>query len=95
MAVATTIKKEAFKEKLNDLKENGFFIEYKENKEHWKKRLEGLTIPNEIVFLVGSKPYKFRITKITKTTINKIPKKYESFLESESNSYFFAIKCEN
>ncbi len=98
--VSTTITKAFFEIKMQDLERDGFFIEYKEDKPFWKKRIDTLLkeydlraygflgkLP-EIVFLVGNKPYRFRVVHIFYTHV--IPEKYASAIKTE---FAYAIKC--
>lgn len=98
--ISTTIKKSYFEMKMQDMKENGFFIEYKEDKPFWKIRIDNLLkeydlraygflgkLP-KIVFLVGNKSHRFRISHIFYT--NEIPERYAS---ATGTGYVFAIKC--
>ena len=57
--LTTTIIRAAFAEKMRQVAKEGYFIEYKRINDYWKKRLEGVVFPTEIVFLVGSSPYRF------------------------------------
>ena len=98
--ISTTIKKIFYEMKLQDLKQDGYFIEYKDDKPFWKIRIDNLLkefdlrtygflgeLP-EIVFLVGNVPHRFKIETIFYT--NDIPKKYKSALQTE---YVYALKC--
>lgn len=100
MKISTTITKKNFEMKMQDLKQDRFFIEYKEEKPFWKKRIDSLlkeydlrvygflgAVP-EIVFLVGSKPYRYNITNIFYT--NVIPEKYAPLIKTE---YAYGFKC--
>lgn len=86
--------------KMQDFERDGFFIEYKEDKSFWKKRIDNLLkefdlraygflgkLP-EIVFLVGNKPHRFKVAHIFYTHI--IPEKYASAIQTE---YAYAFKC--
>jgi len=98
--ISTTITKRFFEMKLADLKESGFFFEYKEDKPFWKKRIDTLLKEydlrvygflgrqTEIVFLVGSVPHRFKIDNIFYTDI--VPEKYADAISTE---YVYAIKC--
>lgn len=85
---------------MEDLKANGFFIEYKDDKTFWRKRIENISkihdlrgygflgeLP-EIVFLVGSKPHRFAVVDIYYT--NEIPEKYMTAINTK---FAYAIKC--
>jgi len=98
--ISTTIKKEFFNMKMQDLSADGFFIEYKEDKLFWKKRIDSLLkeydlrvwgflgeLP-EIVFLVGNEPHRFRIADILYT--DDVPEKYASAIQTK---FVFAFKC--
>lgn len=100
MKISTTITKKNYEMKMQDLNADGFFIEYKEDKPFWKKRIDSLLkeydlraygflgkLP-EIVLLVGSKPYRYKIEHLFYTHI--IPEKYASAINTE---YAYAFKC--
>jgi hypothetical protein len=98
MRLSTTITKKYFEMKMEDFKETGFFIEYKEEKPFWIKRLDSfvynltnqddLDIP--IVFLVGSKPHRFKVVSLWLVHKDFIPEKYQSAISTE---FAYAIKC--
>ena len=98
MKISTTIKKKYFEMKLEDLKRDDHFFEYKEEKEFWSKRISKISVDDtgkplertEIVFLVGKNPYWFEIEQIVYTTV--IPEKYADAVKTE---YVYAIKCIN
>lgn len=86
--------------KMQDLSIDGFFIEYKEPKSFWKKRIDNLLkeydlrvygflgkFP-EIVFLVGNKPHRFQVANIFYTHV--IPGKYAHAIHTE---FAYAFKC--
>ena len=98
--ISTTITKKNFEMKMEDMKKEGFFIEYKEEKPFWKKRIDNLLkeydlrawgfsgeLP-EIVFLVGNVPHRFRIVDI-RYTIN-VPERYASAIQTK---FVYAFKC--
>lgn len=100
MKISTTITKKFFEMKMADLKEVGFFIEYKEDKPFWKKRLDNILkkidrrvwgimgeLP-EIIFLVGNKPYRFNVSHIFYE--KNIPEKYKDAIKTKGA---FALKC--
>lgn len=100
MKLSTTITKKNFEMKMQDIKTDGFFLEYKEEKPFWKKRLDSLLkeydlraygflgkLP-EIVFLVGNKPHRFKIAGIYYT--HSIPERYAPAINTE---FCYAIKC--
>jgi hypothetical protein len=80
--------------KMTDLEKNGYFIEYKEDKEHWTKRINNLfpggILVNDaqIVLLVGNKPHRFRIVGID--FIHSIPEQYAKTINTE---HTYAIRC--
>lgn len=96
MAISTTIKKIFFDMKMNDLKRDGYFIEYKEENPFWVKRLSSIQLQNqgnpvkdiEIVFLVGKTPHRFKVVEIFHTSV--IPECYASAIKTE---FAYAIKC--
>lgn len=93
MKISTTITKKFFEMKIEDLKYSGYFLEYKERKTFWNKRLDFWFDPHaevEIVFLAGSKPYRFKVIDIWVVHFDFIPKKYQSAITTE---YAYVIKC--
>jgi len=100
MKISTTITKKFFEMKMEDLSTDGFFIEYKEVKPFWKKRIDNLLKEYdlrawgffgrqpEIVFLVGNVPHRFRIVDILYT--DDVPEKYASAIQTE---FVYAFKC--
>jgi hypothetical protein len=95
--ISTVIKKICMEEKFKDLKRDGYFFEYKEMKSHWVSRLEKLIPienPTEITFLVGSIPFKFRVTSIEKVLGTWIPSKYQAIANPNNTVLAYAIKCE-
>jgi len=100
MKISTTITKKNFGMKMQDLSTDGFFLEYKEVKPFWKKRIDNLLkeydlrawgfsgeLP-EIVFLVGNEPHRFRIVDILYT--DDVPEKYTSAINTD---FVYAFKC--
>lgn len=100
--LSTTITKVFFEMKMQDLERDGYFIEYKEFKPFWKKRIDNLLQKidlrcwgiksrpyPEIVFLVGNKPYRFKVVHIWWND-SYIPDRYKSAITTEK---FFGIKC--
>lgn len=96
--ISTTIKKSYFIEKMKDLKKDGYFIEYKECKPFWLKRLNKLITQDgyarlkehtEIVFLVGKEVYRFKVNNMWYTQDN-IPAKYSDAIKSGEA---IAISC--
>ena len=98
--ISTTITRKFFEMKMQDLEKDGYFIEYKDDKPFWKKRIDTLLkkfdlraygflgkLP-EIVFLVGNKPHRFKIVNILYTHV--IPEKYASAIKTE---FVYAFKC--
>ncbi len=88
--------------KMVDMEKEGYFIEYKEDKPFWQKRLDNLLkeidlrawgirgkLP-EIVFLVGNKPYRFQVINIFYEKKIDIPEKYKSAIKTDGA---FALKC--
>jgi len=56
MKFSTTIKRGYWEEKLESVKEKGYFYEYKADTPFWHKRISNLknNLPVEGVFLIGS-----------------------------------------
>ena len=95
MAISTTIKKIFFDMKMEDLKESGYFIEFKEHKPHWDKRLNKFDsnkgdLTEEIIFLVGNKPHRFKAISIWKVHRDFVYAKYAEAIKTE---FAYAIKC--
>jgi len=95
MSISTTITKRFFEMKLEDLKESGFFIEFKECKPFWDKRLSGYNSNHddlnvEIVFLVGSVPHRFRAISIWQVHRDFVFARYAEAIKTE---FVYAIKC--
>lgn len=86
---STTIKAKFWKMKIEDINSSSThtFIEYKEDKEFWNKRLENLIkldkYPFPAVFLVGSDPQYLWIHKIEKVQTSKISTRYRKFIKTE------------
>ncbi len=90
MKISTTITKKFFKMKIKDLKESGFFFEYKEDKPFWKKRLDKDFTDCDMVFLVGKEPHRFKVEDVMHVHHDLVPFKYASAVRSE---FVYAIKC--
>ncbi len=93
--ISTTITKKYFDMKMEDLKESGYFIEFKECKPFWDKRLnmfdsniDGLN--EKIVFLVGSQAHRFKVISIWQVHHDFIPSRYAAAIHTE---FAYAIKC--
>jgi hypothetical protein len=89
MAISTTITKAFFEMKMQDLKETGYFWEYKESKIFWKKRLDKDFTDCTIVFLVGSVPHRFRVADVLEIHHDLIPEKYQSAIHTD---FAYAIR---
>lgn len=100
MKIITTTTKKLFEMKMDDMEKEGYFIEYKEDKPFWKKRIDNLLkeydlrgygflgeLP-EIVFLMGNKPYRFRVCNIFYE--KDIPQRYKDAVKTDG---VFAFKC--
>ena len=102
MKISTTITKRFFDLKMEDLKESDYFLEYKEPKPFWTKRLTPIidhflnknrikTDQNiEIVFLVGSVPHRFIVVDVWNVHRDFIPERYQSAILTD---FAYAIKC--
>ena len=95
MKISTIITKRYFGMKMADLEESGFFLEFKECKPFWDKRLgsfnsnqDNLNVP--IVFLVGSKPHYFKAVSIWMVHRDFVYAKYAEAIKTE---FAYAIKC--
>jgi len=106
MTFATTIKKEYWNKKMQQYAQKGYFYEYKEHKPYWNKRIENSKLPANAVFLVGSVPYRAKITAILRTKMYDIPtdiayffflknRDLEQTVEEFKNSKVWVLKCEN
>lgn len=71
--ISTAIAKDAFEKKMEELKRDGFFIEYKNATEFWEKRILGQSYPTVSNFLVGSEPHKFEAYKYNWFTWSELP----------------------
>ncbi len=95
MTISTPITKKFFDLKMRDLDQSGHFFEFKEDKPFWQKRLGDFDsnhddLAVEIVFLVGSKPYRFKAISIWKVCFGFIPKIYQPAIHTD---FAYAIKC--
>lgn len=104
--ISTTITKNFYNMKMQDLKEHGFFYEYKEAKPFWDKRInklfpisdDGAIKPLddiEIVFLVGNKPHRFKVASFSyhlhiHDKDSTVPERYRSAIKTD---YAYGIKC--
>jgi len=93
MPFTTTIKQIAWEMKMEDLKEQGFFLEYKEKKDFWITRFNNLKVPCEGVFLIGNTEVH-RVTVVEKGTIasSDLPEKYGTYVKGDELFYF---KCQD
>lgn len=92
MKFSTTIKREYWEEKLESVKQRGYFYEYKADTPFWHKRLSKLrdNLPAEGVFLVGSEVKRVVITENLRVHIHHIPEKYKSMFNTD---YVWRLKC--
>jgi len=94
MALSTTIKNDAYKKKLEELEKQGYFWEYKDVTDFWKKRIPRQEYPTTITFLVGNKPYKFLAVDYTIFLYYQLPNWVKKFFGLQWNDKpYFAIKC--
>jgi len=84
------IQRQHFEEKLKDLRQYGYFFEYRTEKEFWRRRLGNLEPPVKAVFLVGSEAYEYLAVEIKVVSKNEVPEKYRGAIESDTA---FAIRC--
>ncbi len=97
---STPIKKIYWAMKMEDLKRDKFFYEYKGDSEHWNKRLWPckLELENQLTnkidgtFLEGRIVHRVKITEIKVFPIQRVPKRYrhESVVESQD---CWRLKC--
>jgi len=92
MKFSTTIKREYWEEKLESVKEKGYFYEYKADTPFWHKRISKLkdNLPVEGVFLIGSEVKRVVITEILRAHVYHIPEKYEDMFHTD---YVWVLKC--
>ena len=92
MKFSTTIKRKYWEEKLESVKQRGYFYEYKADTPFWHKRLSKLreNLPAEGVFLVGSEVKRVVITEILRVHVRQIPEKYKSMFNTD---YVWRLKC--
>jgi len=96
LSFTTTIKARFWNMKMQDLKNSltQTFVEYKEDKEFWNKRLKKLiklnNYPIPAVFLEGNKPHYVWVHRIVKVRTSEISSRYRDFIETEM---CWAITC--
>ena len=93
--ISTTITRKFFDMKMADLAESGHFIEFKECKPFWDKRLgkynsnhDDFDVP--IVFLIGREPHRFKAISIWTVHRDFVYSKYADAITTE---FVYAIKC--
>lgn len=81
-AFTTTIKRVWFEEKMKDARLNaGLFEEYKDETEHWNKRIGGLDPPCPGVYLIGSEVFRFTVLLVRESQpLETVPDKYKPAL---------------
>ena len=92
--LTTTITRAAFAEKMRQVAEEGYFVEYKRINEYWSGRIAGVKLPTEMVFLVGASPYRFTAVSIEEVGLTAIPD-YAREIVSDINDgeFVYAITC--
>jgi len=92
MKFSTTIKRKYWEEKLESVKTNGYFYEYKADSPFWHKRISKLKdcLPVEGVFLIGCEVRRVMITEILRLPFNDVPEKYKSLFDTD---YVWILKC--
>jgi len=88
--VSFTIQKPYFEEKMKDLRQNGCFVEYRDAKDFWRRRLENLNLPARVTFLVGGKAHEFIAVEVEEIPKDEMPEKYRNAVEGDK---VFAIQC--
>ena len=88
---ASTIKQKYWDMKIDDVMENGYFWEYKNDIEFWRKRLNDLVTPCDGVLLVGSNPNRIGVIKVKRCFSKNIEKKYSDGVIT--TTFCYAIKC--
>lgn len=88
---ASTIKQKYWDMKIDDVMEIGYFWEYKNDFEFWRKRLNDLVTPCDGVLLVGSKPNRIGVIQVKRCISKNIEKKYSDGVIT--TTFCYAIKC--
>lgn len=61
---STTIKKKYWEQKMEQVKELGYFYEYKQDSKFWRKRFNKLIVPCDGTFLVGSVVHRVEVIEV-------------------------------
>ncbi len=93
MAFTTTIKRKYFDMKMADLQKQDYFWEFKGEGKFWTKRLINLRVPCDAVFLVGSKPYRFKAVEVKLFNVAELPEPYGMFIREMGFIRCFGIRC--
>jgi len=92
--LTTTITRAAFSEKMKQVAEEGQFVEYKHINDYWKKRFEGVVFPTEMVFLVGSSPYRFTAVSVETVKLSALPEYAREIVSrTEGDGTIYRITC--
>ncbi len=92
--LTTTITRAAFAEKMRQVAEVGYFVEYKRVNKYWSGRIAGVKLQTEMVFLVGSSPYRFTAVSVEEVGLIAIPD-YAPQIVSDihDGEFVYAITC--
>jgi hypothetical protein len=92
--LTTTITRAAFAEKMRQVAEDGYFIEYKRINEYWSGRIAGVKLPTEMVFLVGASPYRFTAISVEEVGLTAIPDYAREIVSDiHDGEFVYAITC--
>lgn len=92
--LTTTITRAAFAEKMRQVAEEGFFVEYKRVNKYWSGRIAGVRLPTEMVFLVGASPYRFVAVSIDEVELSSIPEYAREIVSNtQGGGFVYAITC--
>ena len=96
MSFSTTITREYWLMKLEDLKKSGFFFEYKEISDFWVSRMRNISkeisVKKKIkgVFLVGSVPHHAIILSVEIVPREAVPERYRGAIHGFQ---CYRLKC--
>ena len=90
MSFSTTIKRECWEMKLEDIRRDGFFYEYKDLTEFWETRLNNIVTPTRGVFLVGKDPLWVVVLEISLIRYRDVPERYREYLHTDP---VYRLKC--
>lgn len=92
--LTTTITRAAFAEKMRQVAEEGEFVEYKRISDYWKRRVDGVKFPTEMVFLVGASPYRLTAVSVEEVELGTIPEYAREIVsKGYGGEFVYAITC--